>query len=130
MRRLKLLYDTVASVRSEPPYVGCYDLAVFQIKNPRWADYWQQQAYPMILVIRTADGEIRWLDVGAYLKRESAGGKTVEKNRLRKRAVRCGECAELAEESVGAGMKARESSAEKAIHCLADHFSALRLQRK
>ena len=31
----------------------------------------------MMLVIRTVDGEIRWMDVSAYLKRESAGGKTV-----------------------------------------------------
>jgi hypothetical protein len=50
---------------------------VFQIKNPRWADYWQQQAYAVMLVIRTSDGEIRWMDVSAYLKRESAGGKAV-----------------------------------------------------
>ena len=50
---------------------------VFQIKNPRWADYWQQQAYAVMLVIRTSDGEIRWMDVSAYLKRESVGGKTV-----------------------------------------------------
>ncbi|MDB6122972.1 MAG: WD-repeat protein [Pedosphaera sp.] len=51
---------------------------VFQIKNPRWADYWQQQAYAVMLVIRTSDGEIRWMDVSAYLKRESAKGKTVK----------------------------------------------------
>jgi WD40 repeat protein len=51
---------------------------VFQIKNPRWADYWQQQAYAVMLVIRTSDGEIRWMDVSAYLKRESASGKTVK----------------------------------------------------
>jgi len=50
---------------------------VFQIKNPRWADYWQQQAYAVMLVIRTSDGEIRWMDVSAYLKRESSGGKPV-----------------------------------------------------
>ncbi len=50
---------------------------VFQIKNPRWADYWQQQAYAVMLVIRTSDGEIRWMDVSAWLKRESVGGKTV-----------------------------------------------------
>ncbi len=49
---------------------------VFQIKNSRWADYWQQQAYAVMLVIRTSDGEIRWMDVSAYLKRESAGGRT------------------------------------------------------
>ena len=30
-----------------------------------------------MLVVRTSDGEIRWMDVSAYLKRESAGGKTV-----------------------------------------------------
>ena len=31
----------------------------------------------MMLVIRTMDGEIRWMDVSAYLKHESGGGKTV-----------------------------------------------------
>jgi hypothetical protein len=51
---------------------------VFQIKNPRWADYWQQQAYTVMLVIRTSDGEIRWMDVTAYLKQASAGGKAVK----------------------------------------------------
>jgi hypothetical protein len=55
---------------------------VFQIKNPRWADYWQQQAYPMMLVIRTVDGEIRWMDVSAYLKRESADGERHEFHEL------------------------------------------------
>ncbi len=32
----------------------------------------------MNLVIRTSDGEIRWMDVSAYLKQESAGGKKVK----------------------------------------------------
>lgn len=50
---------------------------MFQIKNPRWANYWQQQAYAVMLVIRTSNGQIRWMDVSACLKRESAGGKTV-----------------------------------------------------
>jgi hypothetical protein len=45
---------------------------VFQIKNPRWADYWQQQAYAVMLVIRTSDGEIRWMDVSAYLKKRQS----------------------------------------------------------
>ncbi len=31
-----------------------------------------------MLVIRTSDGEIRWMNATAYLKRESAGGKTVQ----------------------------------------------------
>jgi len=42
---------------------------IFQIKNPRWAEYWRQQAYPVLLAIRTSDGEIRWMDVSEYLKR-------------------------------------------------------------
>ena len=49
---------------------------VFRIKKPRWADYWQQQAYPVMLVIRKSDGTIRWMDVSAYLKEKSKGRKT------------------------------------------------------
>jgi len=48
---------------------------VFHIKNPRWAEYWRQQAYAVMLIIRTSDGEIRWMDISAYLKR--AGEKAV-----------------------------------------------------
>jgi small GTP-binding protein len=51
---------------------------VFQIRNQRWADYWQRQAYSVMLVIRTSDGEIRWMDISAYLKRERAAGKAVK----------------------------------------------------
>jgi hypothetical protein len=32
----------------------------------------------VLLAIRTSDGEIRWMDVSEYLKRESAGGKAVK----------------------------------------------------
>ena len=52
-------------------------LTLSKIKNPRWAGYWHQQAYAVMLVIRTSDGEIRWMDVSAYLKRDSVGGKAV-----------------------------------------------------
>ena len=48
---------------------------IFTIKNERHASYWQNQAYPVMLVIRTSDGLIRWMDVSTYLKRESDGGK-------------------------------------------------------
>jgi hypothetical protein len=44
-----------------------------QINNPRWADYWQQQAYTVMLVIRTSDGEIRWMDVSENAK--APGGR-------------------------------------------------------
>jgi len=46
---------------------------IFTIKNERHVAYWQQQAYPVMLVIRTSDGTIRWMDVSAYLKRETRG---------------------------------------------------------
>ncbi|MCX5643691.1 MAG: TIR domain-containing protein [Phycisphaerae bacterium] len=52
---------------------------VFRIKEQRWAEYWQQQAYPVMLVIRTSDGAIRWMDVSEYLRRESQGGKKAVK---------------------------------------------------
>lgn len=45
--------------------------------RPRWAAYWQQPTYAVMLVIRTWDGAIRWMDVSAFPKRESVGGKTV-----------------------------------------------------
>ena len=52
---------------------------VFKIKKSRWASYWQQQAYPVMLVIRTSDGTIRWMDVSEYLKRECQGEKKAVK---------------------------------------------------
>lgn len=48
---------------------------IFQIKKKRWVQYWQQQAYPVMLVIRNSEGEIRWMDVTEYLRRESDNGK-------------------------------------------------------
>ena len=46
---------------------------VFTIKNQRYAEYWQQQAYPVMLVIRTYDDQIRWMNITDYLKQR--GGK-------------------------------------------------------
>ncbi|MGO8926273.1 MAG: TIR domain-containing protein [Limisphaerales bacterium] len=73
----KRLYVQLKSGDSYLKKRRSYGAEVFQIKNPRWADYWQQQAYAVMLVIRTSDGDIRWMDVSAYLKRESTGGKPV-----------------------------------------------------
>ena len=44
-------------------------------EHQQWVQYWQKQAYPVMLVIRNSDGEIRWMDVAEYLKRESNNGK-------------------------------------------------------
>jgi hypothetical protein len=49
------------------------DEEIFTIKNPRHAEYWLSQAYPVMLVIRTSDGRIRWMNVTDYLKEH---GKT------------------------------------------------------
>ena len=51
---------------------------IFTIKKERWVEYWQAQAYPVMLVIRTSDGKIRWMNVTDYLKRHSTGGKKVK----------------------------------------------------
>ena len=48
---------------------------IFTIKKQRHAAYWQQQAFPVMLVIRTSDGAIRWMDVSDYLKRETRRGQ-------------------------------------------------------
>ncbi len=47
----------------------------FKIKNPCHADFWRDQAFPVLLVIRNSKGEIRWMEVRDYLKRESENGK-------------------------------------------------------
>jgi hypothetical protein len=48
---------------------------VFTIKYERHARYWMAQAFPVLLVIRNADGEIRWMEVRDWLKHESNNGK-------------------------------------------------------
>ena len=46
---------------------------VFRIKNERQRDYWQQQAYPVMLVIRRSNGEILWMNVTEYLQSQERG---------------------------------------------------------
>lgn len=51
---------------------------IFRIKNERHFRYWKAQLFPVLLVIRNSEGEIRWMDVRAYLRRESGKeGKVV-----------------------------------------------------
>jgi WD40 repeat protein/mannitol/fructose-specific phosphotransferase system IIA component (Ntr-type)/phosphotransferase system HPr-like phosphotransfer protein len=45
---------------------------VFQVKVWRWAEYWQSQPYPVMLVNRRADGQIHWMDITAALVRQSS----------------------------------------------------------
>jgi GTPase SAR1 family protein len=44
------------------------DVEVFTIKKARHAEYWLAQAYPVMLVIRTSEGQIRWMNVTDYLQ--------------------------------------------------------------
>jgi small GTP-binding protein len=48
---------------------------VFTIKDERHAHYWMAQKFPVLLVIRTSDGEVRWMEVRDWLKRESGKRK-------------------------------------------------------
>jgi len=53
------------------------DKEIFTIKNPRHAEYWLSQAYPVMLVIRTSDGKIRWMNVTNYLRKHCKDTKQV-----------------------------------------------------
>jgi small GTP-binding protein len=50
---------------------------IFRIKEARHAEYWQAHAYPVMLVIRTSDKQIRWMNVTDYLKKHGAGVKQI-----------------------------------------------------
>jgi len=48
---------------------------IFTLKKQRHAEYWMAQAFPVLLVIRNSEGEVRWMEVRDWLKRESENGK-------------------------------------------------------
>ena len=48
---------------------------IFTIKDGCHARYWMAQAFPVLLVIRNAEGEVRWMEVRDWLKRESENGR-------------------------------------------------------
>lgn len=48
---------------------------IFQIHHQDHAAYWMSQAYPVFLVIANSKGEVRWMEIRDYLKRESGDGK-------------------------------------------------------
>ncbi|HSK72972.1 MAG TPA: DUF4365 domain-containing protein, partial [Pyrinomonadaceae bacterium] len=52
------------------------DKEVFDIKKEDIA-YWQLQAYPVMLVVRTSDKRIRWMNVTEYLKEHGADTKQI-----------------------------------------------------
>jgi len=50
---------------------------IFTIKNPRHLEYWLSQNYDVMLVIRTSDGQIRWMNVTDYLKKRGKNVKQI-----------------------------------------------------
>lgn len=50
---------------------------IFSVTNPRHLQYWAQQAYPVMLVIRQSNGSIRWMDVSAYLKKNDNANRQI-----------------------------------------------------
>jgi HEAT repeat protein len=51
---------------------------IFIIKNPRHAEYWLAQAYPVLLVIRNSNGQIRWMNVTEYLQHNGTSIRQIE----------------------------------------------------
>ena len=70
----KRLYLQLKSGDSHLKYRQRDGRHVFQIKKPRWAEYWIAQAYPVMLVIRTSDETIRWMNATEYLKERQESG--------------------------------------------------------
>ncbi|MBI3418384.1 MAG: DUF4365 domain-containing protein [Verrucomicrobia bacterium] len=52
---------------------------IFQIHHEHHATHWMNQAYPVFLVIADSNGEVRWMEIRDYLKRESDNGKKTVK---------------------------------------------------
>ena len=48
---------------------------IFNIKEERWARYWMAQAFPVLLVVRNSEGEVRWMEVRDWLRRASEDGR-------------------------------------------------------
>ena len=48
---------------------------IFDIKDERHARYWMMQAFPVFLVIRDNEGNVRWMEVSDWLRNESQNGK-------------------------------------------------------
>jgi hypothetical protein len=52
---------------------------IFSIKDKGYTRYCMEAKFPLLLVIRTAEGEVRWMEIRDYLKRASDNGKKTVK---------------------------------------------------
>ncbi|HET9184434.1 MAG TPA: DUF4365 domain-containing protein [Candidatus Angelobacter sp.] len=48
---------------------------IFMIRDDRHARYWMAQEFPVLLVLRNSEGEVRWMEVRDWLKRASINGQ-------------------------------------------------------
>jgi small GTP-binding protein len=48
---------------------------IFNIRDGALARHWMAQAFPVLLVVRNSEGELRWMDVRGWLKQASDNGK-------------------------------------------------------
>lgn len=75
----KKLYLQLKSGDSHLRKRGRDGTEIFQIHHADHAKYWMDQAYPVFLVIANSEGEVRWMEIRDYLKRESDNGQKVVK---------------------------------------------------
>jgi small GTP-binding protein len=47
---------------------------IFDIKKQRHATYWAEQVFPVMLVIRTSNGEVRWMEIRERLREAKLSG--------------------------------------------------------
>jgi small GTP-binding protein len=48
---------------------------IFKIDKEHHAEYWSQSAFPVLLVIRNSNGQIRWMEIRDYLRTRSDEGR-------------------------------------------------------
>lgn len=48
---------------------------VFRVRKGRHADYWADQHFPVMLVVRRSSGEIEWMEIRDYLREQRAAGQ-------------------------------------------------------
>ncbi len=70
--KLYLILKSGDSYLKQPKSDGA---EIFTIEDERHARYWMKQAFPVLLVIRTSDGQVRWMEIRDYLKRKSDNGR-------------------------------------------------------
>ena len=55
------------------------DAEIFTVRKARWIDYWRRQAYPVMLVVRASNGEVRWMNVTDWIQRNLQDGAPVHR---------------------------------------------------